>query len=213
VRYLYLDESGDLGFDFINKKPSKFFIVTVLVVQKRLNNLLLSKAVKKTLKRKFNIKKERTAELKGSKCPLEIKRYFYGLVENVDFGIYAITLNKIRVYENLRVDKERVYNYVSRLVFDQIFIIPPEEKVEIIIDRSKTKRNIYEFNEYILRQIKSKVNPSVPLNISHNKSQTDFGLQAVDLFCWGIFRKYERKDCEWFNVFKEKVKYDTLYLP
>ncbi len=24
---LYLDESGDLGFDFVNKKPSKFFTI------------------------------------------------------------------------------------------------------------------------------------------------------------------------------------------
>jgi len=26
--YLYLDESGDLGFDFKNKKPSRFFVIT-----------------------------------------------------------------------------------------------------------------------------------------------------------------------------------------
>ena len=24
--YLYLDESGDLGFDFVNKKPSRFLL-------------------------------------------------------------------------------------------------------------------------------------------------------------------------------------------
>jgi hypothetical protein len=28
--FLYLDESGDLGFDFVNKRPSKYFVVTVL---------------------------------------------------------------------------------------------------------------------------------------------------------------------------------------
>jgi hypothetical protein len=31
--FLYLDESGDLGFDFVNKKPSKFFVVTILAVK------------------------------------------------------------------------------------------------------------------------------------------------------------------------------------
>ncbi len=31
--YLYLDESGDLGFDFVNKKPSKFFTITILVIK------------------------------------------------------------------------------------------------------------------------------------------------------------------------------------
>ncbi len=31
--YLYLDESGDLGFDFINKKPSSFFTICVLAIR------------------------------------------------------------------------------------------------------------------------------------------------------------------------------------
>lgn len=28
---IYLDESGDLGFDFTNKKPSKKFVIILLV--------------------------------------------------------------------------------------------------------------------------------------------------------------------------------------
>lgn len=212
MQYLYLDESGDLGFDFVNKKPSKFFTVAILLVKGQ-NNRLLTKAVKQTLKRKFKRKTNKVIELKGSKCPLTIKHYFYNLIKNIDFEIYSITLNKRRVYETLSREKERVYNYVARLVFDQVFHIPPTERVEIIIDKSKTKRNVYEFNKYILRQIDSKVDPFVPLNISHNDSQNTLGLQAVDLFCWGIFRQYERKDVEWFNIFEEKVRYNKLYLP
>lgn len=30
--FLYLDESGDLGFDLVNKKSSKFFTVAILAV-------------------------------------------------------------------------------------------------------------------------------------------------------------------------------------
>ena len=30
--YIYLDESGDLGFDFEAKKPSKFFTITLLLI-------------------------------------------------------------------------------------------------------------------------------------------------------------------------------------
>ncbi|MEK6700308.1 MAG: hypothetical protein AABZ10_14850 [Nitrospirota bacterium] len=36
--YLYLDESGDLGFDFFAKKPSKYFTVTVLAVSGKAEN-------------------------------------------------------------------------------------------------------------------------------------------------------------------------------
>lgn len=208
--YLYLDESGDLGFDFVNKKPSKFFTVAILVVRGE-NNRKLTKAVKITLRRKFNVKKQ-VEELKGSKCPLVIKKYFYQKVQDVRFALYSITLNKIRVYERLRKDKERVYNFVVRQVLDQIPFNNANLRVEIIIDKSKSKKNIFEFNQYILRQIKSKFDPKVPLDIYHYDSKQNLGLQAVDLFCWGIFRKYENNDNEWRDVFKDKIACDKQYL-
>jgi len=209
--YLYLDESGDLGFDFINKKPSKFFTVTILAIRGQ-NNKQLSKAVKITLWRKFNIKKQTIEELKGSKCPLAIKKYFYNRVASIKFALYSITLNKIRVYERLRKDKERVYNYMARLVLDKIPFNNADLRVEIIIDKSKTKKNIFEFNQYILKEIKSKFDPKIPLDIYHYNSKQSLGLQAVDMFCWGIFRKYEANDCEWFNIFKDKIVYEEQYL-
>jgi len=208
--YLYLDESGDLGFDFVNKKPSKFFTVAILVVRGE-NNRKLVKAVRITLRRKFKNKKK-VEELKGSKCPLVIKKYFYRQVKDIKFALYSITLNKIRVYERLRKDKERVYNFMARHVLDQIPFDNANLRVKIIIDKSKTKKNIFEFNQYILRQIKSKFDPKVPLDIYHYDSKQNLGLQAVDLFCWGIFRKYERGDKEWFNIFKDKIVYDQQYL-
>ena len=35
---------------------------------------------------------------------------------------------------------------------------------------------------------------------------------AVDLFSWGIFRKYEKKDLKWFEIFREKVAFEEQYL-
>ena len=57
--YLYLDESGDLGFDFVNKKPSRFFTITILVIKGNIENRLLFNAVKKTLRRRLNPRKKR----------------------------------------------------------------------------------------------------------------------------------------------------------
>lgn len=112
----------------------------------------------------------------------------------------------------MRQDKERVYNFIARLVLDQIPFNNADLRIEIIIDKSKTKRNIAEFNQYILRQIKSKFDPKVPLDVYHLNSKQNFGLQAVDIFCWGIFRKYEKQDIEWYKVFKDKIVYDEQYL-
>lgn len=40
--YLYLDESGDLGFDFVTKKPSEFFTICVLAVKGQANDRALA---------------------------------------------------------------------------------------------------------------------------------------------------------------------------
>jgi hypothetical protein len=140
--FLYLDESGDLGFDFVNKKPSKYFVVTILAVRGHEANRLLINGVKKTLKRKLNPKgkqKRIVSELKGTKTLFEIKNYFFRQVKGIDFDIYALVLNKRRVYENLIREKSRVYNFVARTVLDRIPLGNAALRVELTIDKSDPK--------------------------------------------------------------------------
>ncbi len=214
--YLYLDESGDLGFDFVNKKPSKFFTVAVLVIKGQENNRALINAIKHTLKRKLKKKKlfkNSSFELKGCKVAFEVKKYFYFKVKDLDFNLYALTLNKKRLYPSLMKEKERVYNYIAGLVIKKIEFENAKTRVEFIVDKSKGKPEIEDFNSYVFNHIQAKLNPNIPLNIKHSLSHENLGLQAVDMFAWGIFRKYEKKDFEWFNTYKDKVSFDDVYLP
>jgi len=50
------------------------------------------------------------------------------------------------------------------------------------------------------------------MNIYHEDSKANTGLQAVDLFCWGVFRKYESKDTEWYSNFESQICFETEYL-
>ncbi|MEX0616637.1 MAG: DUF3800 domain-containing protein [Candidatus Woykebacteria bacterium] len=214
--YLYLDESGDLGFDFVNKKPSKFFTISILAVSGIEDNRKLTKGVKVTLRRKLNPKRHRrriVEELKGKDTTLEVKQYFYNQLSKVKFEIYAITLNKKRVFDRLTKDKPRVYNFIARQVIDKIpFEKNHVNRVELIIDRSKSKPEIDEFNFYIRSQIQGRLDPKVTLDMYHWDSKQSAGLQVADMFCWGVFQKYERRDTEWLETFKEKVKFEDLYL-
>ena len=208
--YLYLDESGDLGFDFFAKKPSKYFTVTVMLVYGMESRKRIAKAVKRTLQNKLA---KKGTELKGAKQSIEVKRYFYRHVESVPFELYALTLNKRRVYDYLSQKKDRVYNFIARKVLDVIPFVNASVRVGLVIDRSKSKKEIREFDEYLIRQLSSRIEPRIPLDIDHHLSHEDLLLQAVDLFSWGVFRKYERDDMEWFDVFKSKIKRDDVYLP
>ena len=101
---LYVDESGDLGFDFFAKSPSKYFTVCVLLVRGVEHNRAILSAVKQTIRRK--LPKREAAELKGARTSLEAKQYFYRLVWDTPFEVFALTLNKRRVYQDRSPGRE-----------------------------------------------------------------------------------------------------------
>ncbi len=214
--YLYLDESGDLGFDFVNKKPSKFFTVSILAVSCRDANRKLIKAAKVTLRRKLNSTKHQkriVQELKGTGTIIDVKKYFYQKAKNIKFGIYSVTLNKKKVFDRLTREKSRVYNYIARKVLDKIpFEKNNGDRVQLILDKSMAKPEIAEFNLYIRRNLEGRLPPDTPLDIYHWLSHENHGLQAADLFCWGIFQKYERGNTEWYKVYEEKIRLDEQFL-
>lgn len=213
--FLYLDESGDLGFDFVNKKPSKFFTITILVVEGKNENRKLINAVKKTLARKLNPKGHRKRivdELKGTGTTLAVKKYFFQQLSGMKIGIYSLSLNKAHVFDRLRKEKERTYNYLARKILDRIPLEKAHTRVYLIVDKSKGKREVSDFNQYIVGHLQSRLDPRVPLNILHEQSQKHLGIQAADLFSWGIFQKHERRKTDWYECFSSLVKLDEQFL-
>ena len=184
--HLYLDESGDLGFDFVNKKPSKFFTICILAVSSDEANRKLLKEAGITLRRKINSKRGvHLSELKATKTTIEIKKYLFQRIKGIRFGLYAITLNKQRLYTQLTRNKSRVYNFIARQVLDEIpFDKNDGQRVSLILDRCMGKPDIAEFNSYIRKQLEGRLALSIPLDIAHRPSHEDFCLQLTDLFAW-----------------------------
>jgi len=63
---------------------------------------------------------------------------------------------------------------------------------------------IQEFNANVIEQLESHVPPHVLLTINHSFSHEEKLLQAIDLFVWGIFRKYEIGEMQWYEIFDIK---------
>ncbi|MCC6126767.1 MAG: DUF3800 domain-containing protein [Pirellulales bacterium] len=213
--HLYLDESGDLGFDFDSKKPSEFLTITILATNDSDTAKALNSAVKHTLRRKVNRRKKHIVhELKGSNSSIAVKRFFYEKISSLNFGIYAMTLNKKEVDEELRnnaITKSRLYNFIAQQILRNIPFEEARNAVELIVDKSKKKREMEEFNEYVFSQLKTRIDPRVQLTIHHRDSCAVRNLSAVDLFSWGIFRRYERNDREWHDCYRDKILFDGYY--
>jgi hypothetical protein len=208
ILYIYLDESGDLGFDFSKPKTTKHFVVTALVCQEQSVNVQFEKAVRRTLKNKLNRKKgKRRHELKGTSTTLAVKTYFYHLLKMDGWQLYTLVLDKQTLAPSLKTHggKHRLYNHLSRHLLEQLPLQGVSSNVRLVIDRSKNIGGVQDFNTHVKNHLEAMLPLNTAFHIEHQRSEDFAGLQAVDLFCWGVFRKYELSDSQWYSRFADRI--------
>lgn len=116
--HVYMDESGDLGFDFAKAKTSQWFVVTFLFT--RLPNKL-DKAVGKVFASftKTEVKNHHGTLHAFKERPVtrfRLLRY----INMQDVHILTIRLDKRNVYTNLQNEKHVLYNYVVNILLDRM---------------------------------------------------------------------------------------------
>lgn len=215
--FIYLDESGDLGFDFENKKPSQKFVITLLVCNNKDAVTSFKTSVRKTLRNKINHKKKNkriVEELHATSDSITTKQYFYKHIKNLDWCLYTIILNKPRVYDHLtnKKGRKKLYNYLANKILEKVDLNSANPSVTMVVDKCKNKAEVEDFNQYLASQLEGRLPLNVPLNINHEDSKASTGLQAVDSFCWGIYRKYEHGDLEWYEHYADKIMCEIEYL-
>lgn len=214
---IYLDESGDLGFDWSKKNTSRYFVITLLVCDGKHIQNGFRKAVRRTLKNKINHgrnKKRIIHELKGEKTAFEVKKYFHRQVPNDGWRIYSVTLNKARVNSDLQTKqgKKKLYNFLARFILEKVVFPNPMPVVNLVVDRCKNTEEIKDFNQYVENQLQALLPLETRLFITHETSHENHGLQAVDMYCWGIARKDDRNDRDWYSLYGDKIVFETVYL-
>ena len=197
MKYMFLDESGELGF---NKKGStKFFTITLLVCgAKQEQNL--QRVIKKVRQRILKKKLKKTPEIKWNNSNERIKQMVFKRLSKIDFEIFTIILDKSKVYDYLKNKKHKLYNYLSNLIINECSV---DGKFDLIVDRSKNKRSLRDdFNDYIRYKLVGKC-PN--LSISHEDSKSNGALQVLDFISGAIFNKYEFEVLDYYNTIKNKI--------
>ncbi|MBM3148587.1 MAG: DUF3800 domain-containing protein, partial [Chloroflexi bacterium] len=101
--YVYLDESGDLGF---GEGSTAYFTIAFVVV----DNPIHYKRCVRSVKVKHNIPK--AVELKGNATRETIKRDLLTRFAKLDAEVHSITVQKRNVDAKLRRDTNILYNYM-----------------------------------------------------------------------------------------------------
>ncbi len=208
VLSIYLDESGDLGFNFANKGTPRYFIIGLLVCENKSAINQFKKAVERTLKNKVKTSDGGSRELKGSNSTLAIKKYFYKHAEeSKDWHVYGIVLDKHKLKNKTQSlpHENKIYNYLTREILARVSLEAIKSRFVLVVDKGKGRHGMSEFNKYIATHLEARMPLNVLRNISHEESHKNPMLQAVDMFCWGIRKFYEHKDNSWISVYENRL--------
>ena len=211
MKYLLLDESGDLGFD-AKKKNSKYFVITVLFASDKKPLESIVKRIHKNLRKK--VKQLSGGVLHAVKeKPVTRKRLLRLLVQK-DISIMTIYLNKSKVYTHLQDEKHVLYNYVTNILLDRIMTKHLDKDREITLIAAKRETNKFlnmGFKDYLKNQLKNKHKALITVEIKAPSEEK--ALQAVDFACWAIFRKYEIGDDSYYSLFKKIIIEESPLFP
>jgi len=200
--YVYLDESGDLGF---RQGGTKYFTIAFVIVE---NPVPFRRCVKK-VKMRHHI--PHGVELKGNTTRLPIKEDLLTRFAKLDIEVRAITVRKRNVEPKLRKDTNILYNYMVGLsLVKRILDEPKGAKVVINVDRRIIAiTSGFNFNEYVRYKIWYEgERRDINLEIQHLDSHEAYAIQGIDVICNSIFKKYNSNNYELFNIIRNKVKSD-----
>ncbi|MBI4023251.1 DUF3800 domain-containing protein [Candidatus Berkelbacteria bacterium] len=210
---IFLDESGDLGFDFTKRKTSRFFVITCMFVTNK-------RPVEKIIKKAFQgfTKMQRKAHhgmLHAYKETPALRTKILGQMAEKDVTFLTIYLNKQKVYTRLHDEKHVLYNYVANILLDRIStkkLVPTKGPIHLIASRRETNRFLNDnFKQYLKTQVQT--NHKLLMKVEIKTPAEEKCLQIVDFACWAIFRKHEHNDETYYSLIRQKIIAESPLFP
>ena len=199
--YIYLDESGDLGF---NRQSSKHYVIAVLATRepKTIENAL--KRYRRKIRKAPSKKNRKFGEFKFNKAPDSVKIGILDIISSKNVELGYVHVEKARVYPELREKRNEFYAYICRILLDKFLLESSDLKIDLIVDRQFSKKHRENFDKYLGWNITEILDGLKVLNIAHIDSRQEPCLQAVDFVCGAVYRCYNQHDPKYLEMVKNK---------
>jgi len=203
MAYIYMDESGDLGFNNYELN-SKFFIITFLIAnnEKEISNVM--KNLYKWMEGKKVRRKKSAFFHANQEWKASVKRAL-DLASRRDIKVVSLVLQKDIIS---RKDKENIHSLYNKAVWylleqcERRNYLTYKDKHYFIASRKETKRQL---NENFISYLASSHSDLLDIDIIiDNPSQIKW-LELVDPISFAIYQKYEYWDLELYSVIKNKI--------
>lgn len=204
MAYIFLDESGDLGF---KKSSSRWFVFAAAIVPDFHTLEKIAKKVWKSLKHKYKLAGELHAYSENDITRLRVMKSL-GNVPELKIAYIALEKNKkpsLKQKDKNLLYQELAHKLIGHLITESL--IPTNEYAHIVFDRIGMKEKLREnfitgidklFGKRSSKSFEIKFEPS-----HHSKS-----IQMVDFIAWSIFRKYESDDDSFYSQIAKCISFE-----
>ncbi len=215
--YIYIDESGDLGFNIRKTKPpSHYFTLSAIVVKTDKENKKISRIPKKIRQRKLKKKHKNKPELKFSNSNKTIRKAILKKIVNTELEIHSLTMYKRKVNKELQKKPDVLNNYLLKELLEKCLSAVKTKKINIYIDRCMAQEKQEELRNYIIYTCSKMFYISPQINIYHVDSRKKQAIQVADFVAGAIQYRYshglEKDNFEYFNILKEKLKHKEYFM-
>jgi len=202
MAYIYMDESGDLGFSG-KEWTSKYFIITFLLSSNTKDMELIMKNVRKWAAWKHS--KLYGSFYHATKENQRANKRVLDLASRRELQAFSIIAEKDKVPMNLRKDVHSLYNYMVWELLDlsqKRWFLPKWEKNIFVASRRETNKQL---NSAFMEHIKSKKYDLYKFDYIITAPNQMKGLEVVDAISFSLHQKYEFKEFELYSVIKNKI--------
>lgn len=208
VIYVFLDESGDLGF---KRKSSKVFVVAYVITTNPENMRIRVKRLRKRLKSTRRRKRIVLNEFKFNRDSKKIRMILFNLLKELDFEIGYVVIDKNYVKYELRDKPTVLYNYLTvHFVITNILSGYNPDKIIFTLDKSLPRSSRVTYDYYFTNKLhwRSLIQGNKKFSrheVKHVDSRGEVCIQVADYIAGAAYRKFEFSDPTYYNMIKDKI--------
>lgn len=217
TQFIYVDESGDLGWTFNFKYraggSSRYLTIAAVMVPNHKRNLIFRLIKKLYTKFHWNTKTEK----KWSEMTINEKKYFaelaFSLVEkNSDVQYFSITVYKPNVQQHIRTDSNKLYNYMISLMINHHMA----KYKEIVFNYDQRTLKVKSGNslyDYLITELWFKHNAQTTVRNYPTDSASNKGVQFADMLSGMVQHHFEDSKSEPYQILSKYIASKTLFFP
>ena len=195
---VFIDDSGDPGFK--GPASSDFFIMAAVVIKdtdeaSRINQEIIN------LRKSFGWNGRH--EFKFNKAPMKIKLEFLQKINQYNFEIYAVYINKLNYPSMFQFsDDEKLYNWAVK----ELLEIIPLHKASVNIDGKYGKQHKKYIKTYIRKNLNINIQRIATFDV--HDSDRDNLVQLADMVAGSINRSFQIQKTDskkYINIISNKI--------